>query len=361
MTDDPANGVRRPSPRPPAGGRPVGKSPTAGGPGGSACIHPVGPRRIDREKSRTPVEVSIRKTPPKRGWFRKLTGSKILLASLAFHFALAALATLWVIKSMQTGQAKHEPDFQSGPRDPTPISFPRNAKKQSGGMSAPAMSKRITTSAPTAVSIPDISPMARLDDMKPSLAAGMGGMGMGRGAGGLGLGAGGMGGGGTGGGGRGLFSAFIAGMNVKAKKLAVALDASGSVKEYQEAMQAYVKSTFKDCAVDSFKSAGFNPGGGKGRSVGTVVLDFLKSPEHFDTIYIFSDFGETKDGQAQWEEVKKLLTERKVRLYLHVLRESGKEGKINPVLAEVIAFAKKTGGDVKIGPMKKVGESDVKI
>jgi hypothetical protein len=289
----------------------------------------------------------------KPGGFRRFLRGRFLIVSIALHMLFGGIATLWVVQTMH---ANRKLTFKGGPPSPNPSTRAlehqvQMAKKQNT-MSAPAMPKRITTAGLAKVTLPDMPAMPTLTDMKPTKIAGMGGTGVGLGVGGFGR------GGGAGGGGGGMFMSSIGGMKVRAQKLAVALDVSGSVKEYQTEMHEYVKSTFKGSEVAEFKSAGFYPGGGKGISMGQVVLDFLKSPKHFDTIYIFSDFGETKDEQSQWAEVQTLIKAQKVRLYLHVLREPGKEKKINPVLADVIDFAKKSGGDVKVGPMQHIKEKD---
>lgn len=292
---------------------------------------------------------------PKSRLLRRLFAGKFLAVSIAVHLLFAAGATLWVVQSIQ---AQRKLTFHSGMPSPNPslhaLEHQVQIAKRKNTMSAPAVQKRITATALSKVTLPEMPAMPTmpaLPSMMPTKMAGMGGAGLGLGIGGLGSGS------GFGRGGGSFFTSSIGGLKIQAQRLAVALDVSGSVKQYQAAMREHVAKTFKGSEVAEFKSAGFNPGGGKGQSMGAVALDFLNSPKKFDAIYIFSDFGETRDEQSQWLEVKNLIKEKKVRLYLHVLREPAKEGKINPVLAEVIAFAKETGGSVKIGPMMQVGDA----
>jgi hypothetical protein len=290
--------------------------------------------------------------PQTPAWRRKWLTRRFLLVSLAAHFLFAGGATLWVV---QTRHATPKRTFRSGSLSPNPATraFEHQVQmKKKKSMNAPVTAKRVTTTGLAKIALPAmpaLPAMSTLADLSPAQMPGMSGAGAGMGLGGPSMGT------GFANASSGIFTSSIGGLNIRAQRLAVALDISGSVSQYKEEMAAYVTKTFKGSEVAEFKSAGFYQNKKKDASIGSVLLDYLNSPKKFDAIYIFSDFGDTWRAQTQWLEVQKLVEQKKVRLYLHVLREPGKEANIDPTLADVIAFARKTGGNVKVGQMTRVG------
>ena len=308
--------------------------------------------------TRTPVVEPAARKP----WWSFFAAKRFLFISILLHLILAGGATVWIVQVTRLG---HKRSFVAAEPATRATKHPlehqvQMAKKQ---VSAPPAVKRITTLSAMKIALPPLPALPMQLTPHPISPTTLSGAGMAAGA-GFGLGTGSMGGGGGGNGGG--ITSFIGGLRVTAQKLGVALDVSGSVRDYQAEMHAFVGKAFKGSEISEFSTAGFITRRSKRGSMGMSVLEFLNSPEHFDAIYIFSDFGETRDGlttrdgveekQDLWEEVKRLVREKKVKLYLHVLREPGKEDRISPILNDVIMFAKSTGGGVKIGPMTHLSD-----
>lgn len=335
--------------------------------------------RINLLKTHTRIKIvtspagggnAVRVTEAKPGLWEKIGAGSLSIAVL-LHIVLLIIGAFWIFQIVREPEKKVDFMPAGGGGGGGGAQYKMQQKRQAQITPSTSVKRVFAEGAQAAFAIPEQSDtfgeMASLTTLSTLSGGGMsgglggsgGGSGIGKGPGsgsGSGFGHGAGAGFGTGAG--RMFMSNIGGMKVEANRLAVALDASGSVKEYQAAMQEYIEKTFKRSEVASFKSAGFNQDKGKGVSMGDVVLEFLKSSKKFDAIYIFSDFGETRDEQTQWKEIEELAKSQKVRLYLHVLREKGKEEKINPVLAEIIKFAKRSGGDVKTGPMKSVEEKE---
>lgn len=299
-------------------------------------------------------------TPAKRRWWRVFATKRFLFISIALHLLLGAGATVWIV------QVAHQSRTQNFAAGPTASKAATRAlehqvkmAKKKNAMSAPLAVKRITTISPSKVALPAVPSVPVSQPVMP-LAA-LSGMGAMPGA-GFGLGSG-FGGGGGGGGGAAITN-FIGGMRVTALKLGVALDVSGSVAAYQKDMHDYVGKVFKNSEISEFSAAGFFSVKSSRGSMGMSVLDFLNSPKHFDAIYIFSDFGETyeaarRPGQEDlWPQVQKLVREKKVRLYLHVLPKPSGKPQDSPEMTNVIQLARSSGGSVKIGPMTKISEGN---
>lgn len=284
--------------------------------------------------------------PLRRRWL----ASRFLCVSVLVHVLFLAGAGIWVVQ-MNRSPPKRAFRSLAVPPDPSTHALEYKVQlKRRHALSALPEVKRATAVGPSRFALPPMPMMPR----QPALAAanrvpgtGGGGMTVGSGAPRAGV--------GLANPGIALFMAPIGGLNVQARQLAVALDVSGSVRQYREALESYVSRTFKGSQVGTFTWAGFKNTPSRTGSIGTVVLGFLRSPTPFDAIYIFSDFGETNASlQDAWAEVQKLTREKKVRLYLHVLREPGKETQLKPALAQVIAFARNSGGSVKIGAMPQM-------
>ncbi len=283
------------------------------------------------------------KRPAKR-W--RWLSNRFLILSLAVHFLFAGGATIWIVQTIHPHGRRM---FRSLGAQANPVAGILQHKvqlKQRSAMSAPVAVRHATTIGPSKFVLPAM-PIMPPAAVAPSLRlTGMGGAGVGKAFGGPAAPAGFANAGGA------VFMASVGGLNIQARRLAVALDVSGSVAQYREALQTYVEKTFEGCEVTTFTWAAFSQKPKTTESIGSEILAFLGSPKNFDSIYVFSDFGETTPArQTVWEEIKKLMRAKKVRLYLHVLRDPGEEGKINPTLREVIAFAESTGGKVKIGGM----------
>ena len=139
-------------------------------------------------------------------------GGKFLVVSIAAHVLFAAGAAVWVV---QTIHAQRKLTFTSAPPSPNPatraLEHQVQLAKRKNTMSAPAMAKRITTTAISKVSLPDMPAMPKLSALAPTRMAGMGGTGMGMGFGGFGAGS------GFGGGGGGIFTSSIGGLKIKAQ------------------------------------------------------------------------------------------------------------------------------------------------
>lgn len=286
----------------------------------------------------------------KPGWRGVGFAKKILILSVLVHLLFGVGAAVWIV---QTSQDKARPAFRSASSSPSASNHALEHKVQMKrkAMSAPIAAKRATTTGLAKITLPPMPPMvSQTTSFSPTaLTSGMGGVGIGSSLG--------SGGASTGFGKPGgtMFMASIGGLNVQARQLAVALDISGSVAQYQDGMQKYVTKTFAQSEVGTFSSAAFSNSTNRKGSIGTVLLGFLNSPKKFDSIYVFSDFGEiNRVEQDALPEIQRLVREKKVRLYLHVLRAPGREGNITPALQTVINFARSTGGNVKIGDMPRM-------
>jgi hypothetical protein len=103
--------------------------------------------------------------PPvkKRGWYWKLFDSKFLFISILVHLLFGAVAAYVVVNRYQ---AARKLTFKGGPPSPNPSTRAlehkvQMAKKQST-MSAPSMARRITSTAPSKVSLPEMPAMPKL-------------------------------------------------------------------------------------------------------------------------------------------------------------------------------------------------------
>ena len=294
--------------------------------------------------------------PRRQPWWRIFRTKRFLFASIALHLLLALSAGFWIVQTVRPDW--HQKTFVANPAAGEKATHAlehqvKLAKRQST-MSAPPTFKRVVSLSPSRVTLPALPAMPASLPVAPSTLPGAGVMP----AGGFGM----AGGGASGDGGGGGFTNFIGGLRITARKLGVALDVSGSVRAYQQEMHAYVEKVFKGSQVLEFNTAGFITVKSSRGSMGQDVLEFLNSPEKFDAIYIFSDFGETEEisrGRTQdlWPQVQQLIVEKNVKLYLHVLRKPG-DDHINPMLYKVIQFAKSTGGAVKIGDLTRIDEGN---
>jgi hypothetical protein len=111
----------------------------------------------------------------KRGWYWKLFDSKFLFISIVVHLLFGAVAAYVVVNRFQ---AARKLTFKAGPPSPNPSTRAlehkvQMAKKQST-MSAPSMAKRITSTAPSKVSLPEMPAMPKLA-VPPVKMAGAGG------------------------------------------------------------------------------------------------------------------------------------------------------------------------------------------
>ena len=306
-----------------------------------------------------PAAEPIASTPPAKRprWWRAFATKRFLFISLAVHLLLGAGATVWIVQVTRPG---HTASFTAGPAASKAATHALEHQikltKRKNAMSAPLAVKRITTISPSKVALPAMPKMTVSQPVVPVAMSGMNalpGMGFGLGS-GL--------GGGSGGGGGGATTNFIGGMRVTALKLGVALDISGSVAAYQKDMHDYVGKVFKSSEISEFSAAGFFSVKSARGSMGLSVLEFLNSPKHFDAIYIFSDFGETyeaarrPDQEDLWPQVQKLVREKKVRLYLHVLPKPSGKTQDSPEMNNVIQLARSSGGGVKLGPMTRINE-----
>jgi hypothetical protein len=110
------------------------------------------------------VAESLRQAPvKKRGWYRKLFASQFLFISILFHLLFGAVAAYVVVNRYQ---AARKLTFKGGPPSPNPSTRAlehkvQMAKKQST-MSAPSVAKRITSTAPSKVSLPEMPAMPKL-------------------------------------------------------------------------------------------------------------------------------------------------------------------------------------------------------
>ena len=290
--------------------------------------------------------------------WRRFATKRFLVASLALHLLFGFGAASWV-----THHGSPDPEKSRGFMLQMPASQAATqavehrvkVAERRNLMSAPPAPRRVLSQRPATVALPAVPTLPDAPPMSPAFMAGGGGQSPGGGF-GLPRGAG-MGGGGA------AITRFIGGLRITAQKLGVALDVSGSVREYQQAMHAHVASVFKGSEVTEITSAGFYRVQPPRASIGSAVLGFLNSPQRFDAIYVFSDFGETHGKiptghEDLWPEVQRLVREKKTRLYLHILRKFDKQGNLNPALDAVVQLARSTGGSVQIGPMTQVAAGD---
>lgn len=289
--------------------------------------------------------------PGKRGF---TAARKIFFLTVLAHALCGVGASVWIVQTYHQEQPRQEFRSVSSAPGASHQTLEHKVQMKRKAMSAPVPARRATTTGLAKVALP---PMPAMDSLLPpiispaALASGMGGVGFGATPGGNSVGNAGAGfahPGGT------MSTVSIGGLNVRAKQLAVVLDISGSVAQYQDAMQKYVAKTFPGSEVGTFSFAAFSNTHGRSGSIGTVMLGFLNSPKKFDAIYVFSDFDETHGEQDAAAQIQQLIRDKKVRLYLHILREPGKEPRINDVLQGMGAFARSTGGNVKIGIMPRM-------
>jgi hypothetical protein len=135
---------------------------------------------------------------PRKGFWKRILASKIIMLSIAIHLLFGVGATYLIIQSIQ---AKRKLTFQGGPGGATnpstrALEHQINMARRQQTMSAPAQAKRITTTGLAKITLPDMPSLSTADDFTPDKMAGMGGVGTGFGMGG--------GGGGGGGNGRGV-------------------------------------------------------------------------------------------------------------------------------------------------------------
>ena len=120
---------------------------------------------------------------PRKPPFIERIGGRFLYISIIAHVIFGLIATWFVVQRIE---AKRKLTFQAGQKGPNPnsraIEHKVQVQKQKNNMSAPAQSKRITTTAVSArVAIPSM-PMPMTSDMTPSRMAGSGGAGVNFGA-----------------------------------------------------------------------------------------------------------------------------------------------------------------------------------
>lgn len=121
-----------------------------------------------------PVDVAS-PLPAKRGWSWERFRGKFLVISIAVHVLFGVIAAVYVV---QRAQAARKLTFKGGPPSPNPSTRAiehkvQMAKKQST-MSAPSISKRITTTGLSKVTLPDMPAMPKLAGA-PAKMAGVGG------------------------------------------------------------------------------------------------------------------------------------------------------------------------------------------
>ncbi len=289
-----------------------------------------------------------------KSWRRFFGSRKFLFISIALHVVLALLATIWIVQvTFLNKKQKFAGAPTKGQKAAThALEHQVKMAQKKSTMSAPPALKRVMTKSNAKLALPAVPTLAAAQPIVPLAMAGMGA----KAAPGFGFGTG-SGGGGGGGGNGGALTSFIGGMRVTALRLGVALDISGSVAAYQQEMHDYVGKVFKNSEVSEFSAAGFFSVKSSRGSMGMSVLEFLNSPKKFDAIYIFSDFGETyekarREGQDDlWPQVQKLVREKKVRLYLHVLPLPSGRIQDSPELTNIMQLAKSSGGAVKTGDM----------
>src|SRR5688572_26659024 len=154
----------------------------------------------------------------------RLASSKVLLISIAVHLLFAAGAGYIIVQNVA---AKRKLTFSGGPPTTNPskraLEHQVALGKKKNMMSAPAQAKRITTTGPAKVALPEMPAMPALSDVMPARLAGIGGMGFGPGGGG-------GGGLGTGSGGSGI---NFFGLRARLKSVVFLVDVSGSMVQGQ--------------------------------------------------------------------------------------------------------------------------------
>lgn len=216
---------------------------------------------------------------PKPRWRGLSVARKILFFSVLVHLLFGVGAAVWIV---QTNRDKARPTFRSASSLPSASThaFEHKVQMKRKAMSAPVAAKRATTTGLAKLTLPPMPAMtSQSSSFSPTaMTSGMGGVGLGSSLGGGGVSTGFGKPGGT------MFTASIGGLNVQARQLAVVLDISGSVVQYQDAMQKYVAKTFPKSEVGTFSSAAFSNSNNRNGSIGTVMLGFLNSPKKFDSI-----------------------------------------------------------------------------
>jgi hypothetical protein len=192
-------------------------------------------------------ETDLKTSRGKRSFWRKLGGEGLTI-SLFIHGILILIAAIWVISTV-TDTVKKDPDNfstgagggNSGDRakvQPHKIQ-PKNAKTLAKN------STRITSKSTTAtISLPDL-PVSSSASMMSGMTAGGGSKGFGGGSGG------GIGSGmGVGvGNGRNFVGKSVMGAKIFAAKIAVYMDASGSMLDYLDRVEAEIRKQFPDADV----------------------------------------------------------------------------------------------------------------
>ena len=114
-------------------------------------------------------------TPQKRGILRRIFSMRFLVVSIALHLLFALVAAVWVVTTIT---AKRKLTFKGGPPSPNrstrAIEHQVQVAKKQQSMSAPAMTKRITTTGLSKVTLPSMPAMPK-SAAAPSKMAGVGG------------------------------------------------------------------------------------------------------------------------------------------------------------------------------------------
>ena len=253
------------------------------------------------------------------------------LATVVCHLALVALALAWVIVRHQPAAVPSEPECFVLPSGGASLSAAVTMRRERPN---PVPTLRITTrSADAAVSLPSV-PLAGAVGLSalggPAGSLGAGSLG-GRGQGLVGAGQ------GLAGAGTGALGRPVMGARIVARKLAVYLDCSGSMRPYLERVEAEIRRQFPDADVFRFDGArvvvvdgevaegrGFDghfgtPHSGQSdpagmTSKGRKLLERIASrceagslgawidwllPEDYDGLVVFSDF---QDGVRQYRQ-----------------------------------------------------------
>ena len=122
-------------------------------------------------------------TPPPRKQGLIRSGANFLVLSVVVHLLFGVVATYLIV---QTIQAKRKQTFAGAPQSPNAptraIEHKVQMQKKQQTMSAPAVTKRITTTSNARVALPAMPAMPKMDSaITPLAMAGMGGTGMGLG------------------------------------------------------------------------------------------------------------------------------------------------------------------------------------
>lgn len=266
------------------------------------------------------------------------------LASLALNvLGFAALLFVTVGETARRPPAIVVASGPPPPEDPAPpprLDRPRIAPNPGGSPSAPAIAIAVAATAGTAVTLPDLP---SFDDG----VAGLPGIGTSFGSGG------GWGGGGPGG---SMGSMKVGRISVKAMRLGVILDVSGSMEEELPGVKREVRKAFRQaktvevegCRLDWREPAG--GGGGKvnlQKSAGSVIeaVEMLVVDGKVDAIYWFSDLqdGETEAGIGRLGELLGVDRGkgRAVRFYIRSLEREPS--------AELVRIVRASDGAVQAG------------